>query len=796
MKKGIIALLAAGILLMPHVAKADGVTALDSLMMRFGTYSSWCTPEKVYLHIDRTCFTAGESIWFKAWVRDASEYTVLPRSKFVYAEVLDEKGEGIVRVKVKRGKNGFDGCVELPPNLETGNYTLRGYTLWQLNNSPEYLFNEQIRIVGEKGKKLKKAKTPPPDVEISFWPESGRYFSGHRSVMGFKVVDKLGMNVDFNGVLVENGGEMIMPVATRHDGMGAFAFMPKPGVTYSIEDARGKRHPLPAPAQDGACIQVRLHSGRYYIGAIGVGGGTASLLVRDNTELRPLAEINLDGKQGTLMVERKVFRSGINHLLIVDSRGRILAERLFFVPDLAAPKAEFSVKHFSPEVRELTTFGLDLTGPEGQALDGECSVSVVRGVLKDWQQTDGIVSYYNLSSELKGKINKPCWYFDPDVPEAERLAALDILMMIQGWRYYDLEKILDLKMGKFTIRYMREQVQEIRGHISRMFSKKMPKKFMFTFMVPKWNHVTAVKVDQGKSFLIDSLDFEEGTEFLINIGRSRLGAAYLPRWNGDVVAPPFLYTPAAGYAKDARIAAPMLGDAAADDTLQAAVVTADYGIDDVLTFGINYSSDLKMYKDMTLVEYLSMKKATFVYDGESMYNRNIRSMSSFGGVESEDGSDIGSFEQDESGKVALIVDEDEQAWWGYDMIRLADIRAISVSTQPDPARGGEGGVVAISLKPGGARRSSERNPSLLYFVPLGYQVPRYFTSPRYDKGETGPADKRNTVWWSPDVKVSGGHAEFSFCNSDLKDYPYIVRIEGLTADGKPFSVHKTVSPVN
>lgn len=790
-------MMALGMLLMPAVARADGATTLDSLMARFGTYSTWCTPEKVYMHIDRTCYTAGESIWFRAWVRDASEHTVLERSKFVYAEVLDGRGEAVARVKIKRRDNGFNGCIELPPMLETGNYTIRGYTLWQLNNSPEYLFNEQIRIIGEQKQRIKRAKTPPPDVDISFWPESGRYFSGHRAVIGFKVTDNLGMNVDFSGALVEDGGEMLMPVSTIHDGMGAFTFIPRPGSSYSIEDATGKRHPLPAPAQDGGCIQVRIHSGRYYIGAIGVGGGTATLLVRDATEIRPLAELNLDGKQGTLMVEKAVFRPGINHLLIVNKEGKILAERLFFVQDPKAPRCELSVKEFVPDVRALSTFGVNLADPEGKALDGECSVSVVRGALKDWQQTEGIVSYLGLSSELKGKINNPYWYFDPEVPESDRLASLDVLMMIQGWRYYPVEKILNLKGGPFTLKHVREQVQQIRGRITRLLSSRMPKKYTFTFMVPKWNYLTAVKVEQGRTFLVDSLDFEEGTEFLINIGRSRLAASYLPKWNGDVVASPYLYKPAAGYAKDARMIAPPLLGGASDDTLQAAVVTADYGIDDVLTFGVNYTSDLTKYKDMTLIEYLSMKRATFMYDGENLYNRSLRTtqgVSTSGTDDEIDEWGTGSMDEDAPGKVALIVDDSEQAWWGYDMVHLSDIRAISVSTLPDPVRGGDGGVVAISLKPGGARMSSERNPSLLYFVPLGHQVPRYFTAPRYDKGETGPFDKRNTIWWSPDVKIKGGRAEFSFCNSDQKDYPYIIRVEGISSDGRPFSLHKTVSP--
>ena len=100
----------------------------------------------------------------------------------------------------------------------------------------------------------------------------------------------------------------------------------------------------------------------------------------------------------------------------------------------------------------------------------------------------------------------------------------------------------------------------------------------------------------------------------------------------------------------------------------------------------------------------------------------------------------------------------------------------------------------IALKPGVLRRDADRNPSLLYFVPLGYQVPRYFTSPRYDLGESGPYDQRNTLWWSPDVKISGGSATISFCNSDQMDYPYIIRIEGISADGRPFSRHCMVHP--
>ena len=770
----------------PLFAKAEAPSMLDSLVSRFNAYSTWCSPEKVYLHYDRSCYTAGETIWFKGWVQEASRLSAQPPSNFLYAEVLDEQGEAVVRVKIKRTQDGFPGCIELPDNLETGDYTLRAYTLWQLNYSQEYLFNDRIRIIGGKGEREKKAKAPPEDLGISFWPEGGRYFAGHSSVIGFKVVDQLGRSVDFQGYLVSDDDGMENPVYTRHDGMGSFAFIPRPGARYSIRDASGKRHPLPAPSSEGATLSLHTHAERYYISALGFGGGEASLLLRDTSELYPLSTVRLDGKTSVMILEKSFFRPGINHFLLVSEHGKILAERLFFIRDGMAPVCNLEVEGFSAEPRALVTGVISLTAPDGSPVDGNCSVSVVRGALKNWQQEDGITSYMGLSSELKGRINRPFYYFDPDIPEQERDAALDLLMMIQGWRYYDLEQITDMKGGHLHFKYLRERMQEIRGHIARLLSSKVPKNFTFTFMIPRRNVLHSVNVEEGRYFIIDSLDFPENTEMLINIGTSRLGAHYLPKWSGDPAAEPYLYRPAPGFTKEVRPEVPLLDESAVFDTLQAAVVTASYADDDVLVFGNSYREDLVTYKDLTLVEYLSMKKAVFEYDGENMYNRSKRRFE--GSSESEDAFSFED-EDNDSGKVKLIVDGSEDVWWGYDMLRLQDLRSLSISTSPDPVYGGEGGVVFITVKPGSMRQSIDRNPSLLYFVPLGYQVPRYFESPRYDRGEYMPYDARNTLWWAPDISLTGGRASIAFCNSDLMDYPYIIRIEGLSADGRPFSRH-------
>lgn len=776
--------LAAFLLFSPPVLAATDAPVPDSLVFRYNSFSAWCTPEKVYLHYDRSCYTAGETIWFMGWVRDASPYTFLQPSNFLYAEVLDGLGNAVVRVKIKRSGDGFPGYIELPDNLETGYYTLRAYTLWQLNSGSEYHFNDRIRIIGGTEKEAPQQEDPSDEVFISFWPEGGRFFEGKGVTMGFKAVDNRGRSVDFRGVLVSDTAGELCPVSTVYDGMGSFSFIPESESRYSVLDASGKMHPLPACSEDGATLQLHRRSDRYYIGALGFGGERASLLVRDVSELRPLAMVDLDGRVSSLILESSFFRPGINHLLLVDSRGRILSERQFYIYDEEAP------------VCRLDSAGvISLSGPGGVPLDGSCSVSVVRNALKGWQQSDGITSYMGLSSELKGRINNPYHYFDPQIPESERSAAMDLLMMIHGWRYYDMETITDLRGGKFRLRHVRERIQEIRGHIARWSSSnKMPRKFIFTFIIPGKNVFHSVNVDQGREFIIDSLDFEENTQMLINIGTSRLGSNYLPKWDGDPAAEPYIYKPAPGFAKAASIIEPVLSEVSPYDTLQAAVVTAVSGDDDVLVFGRNYREDLEYFKDMSLVEYLGMRMVAFEYDGENMYNRNRRARRSSSGA-TEDSDSFGSFDdEDKSGKVKLIVEDMEEVWWAYDMVRLGDLRSLSVSVQPDPFYGGDGGVVRISVKPGGDRHGAQRNPSLLYFVPLGYQPPRCFEQPRSEPEGFGPQLLRNTLWWSPEVQITGGQASVSFDCGEETDSPLVVRIEGFASDGRPFSHHCLFTP--
>ena len=81
---------------------------------------------------------------------------------------------------------------------------------------------------------------------------------------------------------------------------------------------------------------------------------------------------------------------------------------------------------------------------------------------------DDIRTYMLLSSELKGLIEDPGWYFERPTNDSEALPltgergeGLDLLMMVQGWTRYDWNRMAGVT--PFEVRHYTEQQLIIEG---------------------------------------------------------------------------------------------------------------------------------------------------------------------------------------------------------------------------------------------------------------------------------------------------------------------------------------------
>ena len=102
--------------------------------------------EKLYLKTDKPYYSAGEKLWFRGWLVNASTHTPALYSRFIYAELINDRDSLICRARIRDDSGAFHNCLELPPTLPAGDYTLRAYTRWMRNEGNDFFFSCPIRI--------------------------------------------------------------------------------------------------------------------------------------------------------------------------------------------------------------------------------------------------------------------------------------------------------------------------------------------------------------------------------------------------------------------------------------------------------------------------------------------------------------------------------------------------------------------------------------------------------------------------------------------------------------------------
>ena len=102
--------------------------------------------EKVYLHMDKPFYAAGDTVWFKAYVTiDKHQPTVL--SSIVYVDISNDQDSLMKILKLPVVNGVAAGSLALPiAEYKQGNYHMRAYTGWMRNFDTDYFFNKTITV--------------------------------------------------------------------------------------------------------------------------------------------------------------------------------------------------------------------------------------------------------------------------------------------------------------------------------------------------------------------------------------------------------------------------------------------------------------------------------------------------------------------------------------------------------------------------------------------------------------------------------------------------------------------------
>ena len=343
-----------------------------------------------------------------------------------------------------------------------------------------------------------------------------------------------------------------------------------------------------------------------------------------------------------------------------------------------------------------------------------------------------------------------------------------------------------------TVRYYKERTQSLRGEIKSLFRTR-PRNFTFTLMAPslEYSQVTAVK--RGNRFIVDSLDFPEGTLFILHVDNDGEVKRYYPVLE-ETFAPGPAKWPKAVSRKPSHADSVRSGVASPDveeipfepgdvqrDTIRTAVIQdvaprikTPFGTSDVPN--IKKREELSQYDNRNLLDYLLMHYANLEWDEASGEIMNRKS-----GVLNKNGISYS--------PVTLFVDGIRTGWDFAEMLMMSDVDRLSVTTTLNSdaflARA-YGGIVLVQLRVEAHQKSLLEQSNTIVTTPLGWQEPKAFPDPVQERRRSlSVPDRRNTVYWNPSVRLRPGEpVEIPLMTEDLADGPYYLRIEGRTSDGR------------
>ncbi len=469
--------------------KIEDEQKLMEYINKINSFNNLYPQEKVYLHFDNTGYFKGEAIWFKAWVVTSEENSYSPLSKVLYVELLTPEGDIVETKKLKVVNGQADGGFILDEKLFTGFYEVRAYTKCMLNFGEETVFSrvfpvfdppkttgnyddKQMTVRG-RGLRIKNKRispeNKPKDVQMLFFPEGGNIIKGISNRVAFKITGKEGQSLDVTGKIYDSSNIEITEFSTLHLGMGSFVIIPD-GRKYTAKiEYNGKQYSFDLP---------EIMPSGYTMSIDNMHPQTMNIQINKTDNIEPdvigitfacrgkiyACKTFTTGRDGQFVIKvpKEKLPSGIIQVTMFTTEGHILAQRQSFVNHnhylpiklTAAPE---SIEPYAP-----IDLNFKLTDTGGNPIRSTFSLSVRdAGTDINTNYSDNIMYNLLLGSDLKGYIEDPAFYFT-DI-DNKKIAALDLLMLTQGWTRYPWRQMAGLE--PFEIKYGIEEGLIIEGNV-------------------------------------------------------------------------------------------------------------------------------------------------------------------------------------------------------------------------------------------------------------------------------------------------------------------------------------------
>lgn len=765
----------------------------DSLLNR---WTAQQPIEKVYVQFDNKRYAPGQTIWFKAYLTSLQLPSTL--SKNFYLDFHDANGKLVEHIAAPIVSGVALGNWVIPDKFQGETVTVFGYTNWMRNFDAAFYFKRTLTILSS----IANSQKPPtvlPSTTVQFLPEGGNAIIGIPSNMAFKAVNQNGLPASISGTIKNKAGEEITSFNSSHHGMGTFQYLPQTGETYTAHwvDQLGNSHQTPLPNAAPVGVNLIIHPGsleRFFeinrSAEVPEAWKKLTVLVQANGEVLFKAVANLTNKTA---IRSKIpvmqFPSGVAQLTLFDANNQPLCERLFFVNNEeyrlnASIKTDtLNLEKRGKNVFEITVDDSTLANLSLAITDGN-----VNGATDD-----NILSSLLLTSDIKGYVHNPAYYFTSD---ADSLAKqLDLVMLTNGWRRYSWSAVLADKLPK--LKYEADSAYlSLYGKIEGLSENKIKKAELMNMILQSKDSSKSMiflPIQPDGTFSQPNIILYDTTRIFYKLNAATLWAKnkvsiwnnlYTPDKNRMITNTHFnIDTAGNGILKFIAAEAKRLEQLKLETTLKEVVVKSKVKspmqeLDQKYASGLFSSDGLQFDLTQaneggnTVLGYLQSRVA-----GLQINNANSPDATATW----------------RGSRTDFFLNEFQSDAQQIFNINMNDVAYIKVFRPPffGSFGGGAGGAIAIYTKKGVDATKSIKG--LDYLEWMGYSPRKEFYSPNYAEQQAGfnTADLRNTLLWMPwiNTSINNQTIKLQFYNNDFSKSFHLI-LEGMDNEGKLVHISK------
>ncbi|MEL6556872.1 MAG: TonB-dependent receptor plug domain-containing protein [Bacteroidota bacterium] len=781
----------------------------DEHTAKFNRYNELRPQEKLFVHLDKPFYAVSDNIWFNAYLVDAKRHQP-SKEALAYIELIDAENEVIAKrnVQILNG-TGFGDFDLSSLQLEPGEYTLRGYTNYMRNFDEGFFFKQQISLVRQGIDEAVVTNTKEADIKVDFFPEGGELVAGQLNFLAFKVTGDFDSNDQISGVIYDEEKQAVAKFRTEKFGMGLVPVKPqKAALLKAVVDYKGKtfEFQLPEILQSGYTMSVRNTGKNLVLVANHTDPAemkSAFIIIHQRGQLLSvISEKDRQSIQNSLKIDE--LPAGIVSFTLFDGDGIPRRERIVFIENDNLSRQQIGIELNKSNFNTRDKVSINLQSNDESLIEGSGSISITNlGFVPENSRESNLLSYLLLSSDIKGEIENPAYYFDKE--NTERLRHLDMLMLTQGWRRFVWKEVLDQEDVNFN--YAVEKGITVNGQLVDYFSKNKARVGEVRLNIlesPAYSQ--KVMTDDKGMFSFSNLVFGDTVTMVFQSRKYNSKKDALSNNNNQTIkiiekeGHPVTYS----VADEEFIIKERIIESYIDAFNKIAAIDSAYDFSEVYLlseFAVEGRRETKLnvYNPFRMADALYGKPSKRVV-ADSMASI-VPSSSLFDFLRTVPGVRVqvlGTFlEQtitirgvnsiNAGGAPTILVDGVETSMATLNSLPASNIAFVDVFTGADAAifgsRGSNGLISIFTRENSGVER---RRPvtGINNFRIAGYSLGREFYTPDYSvklESHKKP-DLRSTLYWNPEIDFSAKNP-VEFYTSDEKG-TYLIQLEGITSDGK------------